>query len=91
MAEGTLENVAGGKPLGQKRKRKKTKIIIGEAAKHPVSQIAPQEQIIPLKNIGKRGGSSDRGKTITGVVKPKTSSGSGIGKVDSKHRSGGRR
>lgn len=86
MSEGSLETAAAGKPLGRPRKRKKTKIIIGEAAKHPVSQIGPKEQTIKLKNIGKRGGGKDRGVIIDSAVKPQRSTGAGIGRVDSRSR-----
>jgi hypothetical protein len=87
MPESTLENVAGGRPLGQPRKRKKTKLIIGEAAKHPVTQIGPKEQTFFLKNIGKRGGDpTTTSITIGPAVKPNNSPSGSIGRVDARSR-----
>ena len=86
MAEPTLETVAAGKPLGKPRKRKKLKIIIGEAAKHPAGQIGPREQTIQLRNIGQRGGDpTARSVTVTGVT-PRNTTGSSIGIVDPRSR-----
>ena len=81
-----LSNFASGKPLG-KPKRKRTKIIIGEPAKHPAGQIGPREQTIPLRNIGQRGGDPNvRGIIIGPAVRPQTNTGSSIGIVDPRSR-----